>query len=633
MIDKIKSIKTNLELASLQLDKKSARVAIFRLIVFFAALVSFIVGFKNHLIILVILGAILAVVFISLVRYHAIIDERILEYKAKVGVLNRYIMRLSDRWKRFEDTGAEFLDDKDTLSRDLDLLGKNSLFQFISIAHTDAGRKKLAESLSLKNFDIKNISRRYEAITELSQKTEFLVDFEALSERIVSKREHAMSKLMTSDVDGEDENGSENNSENSSENSSEKKRIQDDTLPVWMYPLMIIIPLMNIASIVSVLIFDANPIRIIFTFILGVAATWGTMGYHNVIAENLYNYGAGAKDLQSMLKILSDQSFDSELLKKVHERTASRDGLLSSLNSLGTIATLDNMAFNPLVHLILSGFFAWDYFIDFLMAGWNKKNKGVIEECVDIVGDIEELGSLAVLSYVRNTSRPEIIMDNKDLTISFTGLYHPLLNMETVISNDSDIKDKLTIITGSNMSGKTTYMRTIAINMVLAYTGSGICADHFKATFMKLFTSMRVMDDVAGGISTFYAEILRIKEMSEYVSSIDGDVDKNIDNDKYKVPALCLIDEIFKGTNSADRIVGAREALSKLSSSNAMVIVTTHDFELCDITTADGESARNCHFEEFYVGDELKFDYKLREGRCTTRNAMALLKMAGLVQN
>jgi DNA mismatch repair ATPase MutS len=191
------------------------------------------------------------------------------------------------------------------------------------------------------------------------------------------------------------------------------------------------------------------------------------------------------------------------------------------------------------------------------------------------------------------------------------------------VSNDAVIDNKLTIITGSNMSGKTTYMRTIAINMVLAYVGAGVCAKSFSVPKMKLFTSMRIRDDVSGGISTFYAEILRIKEMSEYILSAKSDEEA--------VPALCLIDEIFKGTNSADRIVGASEALKKLSGGDSLVIVTTHDFELCDLTTQDGTPASNYHFEEYYLNGELKFDYKLKNGKCTTRNAMALLVMAGLV--
>ena len=137
---------------------------------------------------------------------------------------------------------------------------------------------------------------------------------------------------------------------------------------------------------------------------------------------------------------------------------------------------------------------------------------------------------------------------------------------------------------------------------------------------MKIFTSMRVMDDVTNGISTFYAEILRIKDMSQYIKKMGN------------VPALCLIDEIFKGTNSADRIVGAENAIRKLSEGSGFVIVSTHDFELCELKMSDGRDVENYHFEEYYEDDELKFDYKIKDGRCTTRNATTLLKMAGLME-
>ena len=126
--------------------------------------------------------------------------------------------------------------------------------------------------------------------------------------------------------------------------------------------------------------------------------------------------------------------------------------------------------------------------------------------------------------------------------------------------------------------------------------------------------------DVTNGISTFYAEILRIKDMSQYIKKMGN------------VPALCLIDEIFKGTNSADRIYGAAEAIKNLSSGNAMVIVSTHDFELCELKKKNGDCVSNYHFEEYYEDNELKFDYKIKEGRCTTRNAKALLSMAGLLE-
>ena len=149
----------------------------------------------------------------------------------------------------------------------------------------------------------------------------------------------------------------------------------------------------------------------------------------------------------------------------------------------------------------------------------------------------------------------------------------------------------------------------------LTYIGAPICGKKLSCNYMRIFTSMRITDDVAHGISTFYAEILRIKTMAEYR--------------KENKPMLCLIDEIFKGTNSADRIVGAKEVLKGLSGDNCMTLVSTHDFELCTISDRDGRAAVNYHFEEYYDNDELRFDYKIKGGRCTTTNAKAILKMAG----
>ena len=166
------------------------------------------------------------------------------------------------------------------------------------------------------------------------------------------------------------------------------------------------------------------------------------------------------------------------------------------------------------------------------------------------------------------------------------------------------------------MSGKTTYMRTLGSNAVLAYAGAPVCAQSFALTPMAVYTSIQISDDLAGGISTFYAELLRIKKMMTY--------------SKRGRPMLILIDEIFRGTNSADRIVGAREAIRRLTLPHAITIVTTHDFELCDLGS-EGVPVENAHFEEHYEGDKILFDFKIREGRCRTTNAQYLLRMAGIM--
>ena len=165
------------------------------------------------------------------------------------------------------------------------------------------------------------------------------------------------------------------------------------------------------------------------------------------------------------------------------------------------------------------------------------------------------------------------------------------------------------------MSGKTTFLRTIGVNMILFQAGAPVCADEFIASPLSIYTSMRVHDDVSEGISTFYAEILRIKQMME--------------ESKKKEPILVLIDEIFKGTNSADRILCAKQAIVRLHLPWVICAVSTHDFELCDLEYDEKIQARNYHFSEYYEDDRIHFDYTLKDGRCKTTNAKQLMKMAG----
>ena len=605
--------KEKIESDKLLLDKKFSHIATVRLVVFLAAIVLISVGISKKSLLIVGTGALLIAVFIYLVRYHSIIRDKMNALSAKGQVVNRYIMRYSGKWKDFKDNGSEFLTQEDTVSYDLDLLGKNSLYQMITIAHTSAGRKKLAETLSLKTDHLNEMDKRYEAITELGKKTSFLVDFEASSERILEKREKALQRRL--DFDDEDE---DNDSDDETKSGKEAAGEEKNSFPVWMYPLMVLVPAMNIFTVVMVLSGAWGPSKILMAFIAGMIITWMPLGLHQKLKAPIESYGSAANDYYKMLGLIKDETFDSALLSGLREKVVDRDGSLGAIKKMDRITSLSNISYNPIVHMALAGFLGWDFFISKVASSWISKYSGVFEESTDILSDFEELGSLAVLSMVRETKKPVI---TKELRLDLEQVYHPLLNPDTVVSNDGQLTNSLTIITGSNMSGKTTFLRTVAINLVLAYTGSGVCAKNFKVPFVKLFTSMRVMDDVAGGISTFYAEILRIKEMAEYVTG---------GND---VPALCLIDEIFKGTNSADRIVGAEQALKKLSAGNAMVIVSTHDFELCELTTEDGSAADNYHFEEYYENDQLRFDYKIKDGRCTTRNAMAILKMAGLVQN
>jgi DNA mismatch repair ATPase MutS len=236
---------------------------------------------------------------------------------------------------------------------------------------------------------------------------------------------------------------------------------------------------------------------------------------------------------------------------------------------------------------------------------WLQKN--YLREAFLSIGKIESLISISTISLVKEDSCLPVV-SNK---FEFKNIRHPLICESKCIPNSFEFS-KRNIITGSNMSGKTTFMRSIGTNYILFLSGSNVCANSFEAPILKLFTSMKVVDDVNNNISTFYGEILRVKNIVEYI--------------KDNKPMLVLVDEIFKGTNTHDRIIGAKSFIEKLNRDNIYSIITTHDPELCKV-----EDVKNYHFEEHYEDDKILFDYLIHDGIANTRNAIYLLKLAGIV--
>ena len=193
---------------------------------------------------------------------------------------------------------------------------------------------------------------------------------------------------------------------------------------------------------------------------------------------------------------------------------------------------------------------------------------------------------------------------------------HPLIVEKKRVSNNFDMEDRICIITGSNMSGKSTHLRTVGLNLVLAYAGAAVCAGKFECSIMDIHTSMRLGDDLNSGISTFYAELLRIKSI--------------IAASREQKPMIFLIDEVFRGTNSRDRYTGAKNVLLNLNKGWIIGLISTHDFDLCQLEKNESGRIMNYHFTEEYLQNEIRFDYKIRRGRCNTTNARYLMKMAGI---
>lgn len=564
--------------------KKDGQLSVLRLAVFLILAGSVLIGGVAHqwwgwaLAIAALIG------FVFLIFRHSELKNHQEYLERFIRVHEQYLQRMQGTWQNLPETGREFIDEKDYVSADLDVFGSGSLYQMICTAHTVLGKQRLAQVLCQPAEEIDVLKKRQEAVAELAENNRFSLNLEALSMNC----EKAEKPLTMKEI---------------------------ATFPVvlrilsWGYPVLFLLCILGVV----LSWWDAGVILI--PFFVALATSWTMSGYCAAKTEGLFSDAQSMNVYLNMLETVAVEEFKSGLLKELQQSVTGQEGkeenIIKGLQELDRLLAAYNVRYNPIIHWLLCGICLYDLHLTQRGIAWQRKYGADMETGIQNLGELEMLSSLAVLMRVHQAVFP--VMEDSDLPVlRATELVHPLLPAEQAVPNSIDLNHQTIVITGSNMSGKTTFLRTIGLNLILAYAGAPICGQGLQASRMRLFTSMRVTDDVKHGISTFYAEILRIKEMVEYGNQ--------------KEPMLCLIDEIFKGTNSSDRIVGAEAVIQRLSADYAITMVSTHDFELCDL-------ADNYHFEEFYDQEGIHFDYQLKKGKCTTTNALYLLKMAGLTEN
>lgn len=272
---------------------------------------------------------------------------------------------------------------------------------------------------------------------------------------------------------------------------------------------------------------------------------------------------------------------------------------------------------NPLVFIPLNTFLFWDLQQVLILESWKKQNKEHIADWFQSLAEVESLSSLATLSFnYPGWSFPTIAIQNG--TVIADSLGHPLIPKEKLVTNSFSTEEAggLNLITGSNMAGKSTFLRSVGVNIVLAMMGSPVCAGSFTVSNMKVISSMRVNDNLEENTSTFYAELKKLKEVIEAVNR----------NEK----VFLLLDEILRGTNSADRHTGSKALIKQLIHHNAVGLIATHDLELAKLADEFPLKLHNYHFDVQVAGDELYFDYKLKKGVCTSMNASLLMKKIGI---
>jgi DNA mismatch repair ATPase MutS len=287
------------------------------------------------------------------------------------------------------------------------------------------------------------------------------------------------------------------------------------------------------------------------------------------------------------------------------------------IRRLSLIMSLFELRRNELLHPVFNSVLLWDLHCVYRIEKWKHKLSSQIEKWLGVIGRFEALTSLACLHFnYPDWSFPKIQAGSFLLEAKELG--HFLIHPEERVDNDIFLKDEgnIMIITGPNMAGKSTFLKTVGVNLVLAFCGGPVCAREFVVTPVKIYTSMKVSDSLDKNLSLFYAELQRLKMV--------------LDGIKRKEKVFFLLDEMLKGTNALDRQMGALALLKQLVRLKANGLVATHDLELTKLEKEYPDKVKNFHFDGYVEGDKLLFDYKIKEGRCESFNALLLMKKIGI---
>jgi hypothetical protein len=332
---------------------------------------------------------------------------------------------------------------------------------------------------------------------------------------------------------------------------------------------------------------------------------------------------SGLAAYAAMLAHVESASFVAPRMANLKARLATGRGAAGELTRLGSIVRLAEARYSPMGHTVLQLLGLWDFHVLAALERWQRESGAHARDWLAALGDAEALSALATLASDNpDWTTPEFV--DGPARIEARALGHPLLNARTRVSNDITVgpPDTFVLVTGSNMSGKSTLLRAIGTNVVLAQAGGPVCAASMRLTTVDLWTSIRIDDSLEAGVSLFMAELKRLKRIVDAARAPDR-----------PRPLLYLLDEILHGTNTAERRIAARRVLTYLLNAGAIGAVTTHDLTLADDPSLDGAAAR-VHFTEHFAQENgtmsMTFDYRLRPGLATSANALKLLAMIGL---
>ena len=589
-IEFYKSEKNIFEKEFSSLKKKLATSSTLRLLVFIGASLGLFFFFNNTKVAIGI--AIVGIaVFLYLVVKHSDLQHKRDLVKALIKINDTEIKVLSRDYFDL-DEGKEFIDPHHHYSYDIDLFGRGSFFQYLNRTVTKEGKNKLANALS--DNDISEITFKQDGIKELSKKPKWRQQFSAMAS--LTKVEYSASLIV---------NWIHN-----------YKSVFPQFLSVIPILFTVVSSLLLLLLVFNIINFQF----LVIWFFVGLAVS----AVYLKKVNNLYDEATKAKDTfrqyHKLLDKIETAKFTSAILKEkqqaIQRDTQKASQIFSQFSK--TLDALDQRN-NLLIAIVANGLLLRDLKISFGIEKWIQKYHNQVENWFEDIAFFDAQNSLANFAF----NNPEAVypeIKSADFIIEAKNLGHPLIKLEERVNNDFTINNQnFYIVTGANMAGKSTFLRTVSISIIMANIGLPVCAETFEYTPIKLITSMRTTDSLADDESYFFSELKRLK-------FIVDTIDPKKSEEKYFI----ILDEILKGTNSTDKAIGSKKFVTKLVASNSTGIIATHDLSLCEIEK-DLEQIKNYYFDAEIINNELHFDYKLKDGICKNMNASFLLKKMEIV--
>jgi MutS domain V len=492
------------------------------------------------------------------------------------------------------DHGNVFEDELHPYLSDLDIFGRSSLYELINRSASKIGLEELAKHLARAN-DKTTIMTRQEAIAELTEDIGRTFAFRAnLRGHDLGKIEEIKYKLKNQLV----------------------KQVAF-TLNKPLRAYVKVIPYLTLGLFLGALAVGDELWGILG--IIGLFNALLTYLFSKQITQVYYGFSGSSSLLNSYgeaIKWTEEKSWKSTYIKSLF---VSEEKVSEHIKALAKIIVAFDARLNFLLYAFLNFFLLWDLRCSINLADWCKMAADKVENGLDRIGYFEELISMATLNYNQADWSFPLIKDEFYLKVE--GLGHPLIPQSKRIDNDYVVEQQTTvdIITGSNMAGKSTFLRTMGINMVLAYAGAPVCAQVMRLSIFKLLTYMRIKDNLIESTSTFKAELNRLKMILSEVETHTN--------------AFVFIDEMLRGTNSKDKFDGSKAFIEKLIGLKVPTLFATHDLQLSELENTYPSLVRNFHFDIQLMDGEMDFDYKIKSGPCTQFNAAILLKQIGLSLN